>query len=136
MHTYIQTCIHTCMHAYIHTYIHVCVYVCVCVCNAREHFVYIAQVALRAVRGGGESLGLRTPPISGSSTPFSSSRTSSPGSSPRYAYVGIRQHTSAYVYYAFSSSRTSSPGSSPRYAYVGIRQHTSAYVSIRILCLL
>jgi len=76
-----------------------------------------AQVALRAVRGGGESLGLRTPPISGrqadcvcckcsmlqlmrwqftpdnlhvclptsSSTPFSSSRASSPGSgsSPR-----------------------------------------------------
>jgi hypothetical protein len=42
-----------------------------------------AQLALRAVRGGGESLGLRTPPISGSSTPFSSSRASSPGSSPR-----------------------------------------------------
>ena len=39
-----------------------------------------AQVALRAVRGGGESL--RTPPMSGSSTPFSSSRASSPGSSP------------------------------------------------------
>jgi len=42
-----------------------------------------AQVALRAVRGGGESLGMHTPPISGSSTPFSSSRASSPGSSPR-----------------------------------------------------
>ncbi len=46
-----------------------------------------------------------------------------------YAYVSIRQHTSAYV--SIRQHTSAYVSGRPTSAYVSIRQHTSAYVSIR-----